>query len=88
MSDKSTGLFSGLVLGVAIGLVLGALFAPQAGDESRKVIRSRAQDSYERLRAAASDAQSTIKDQGLSFLRKSGGEVSGDGSVTSTAAEE
>ena len=42
MSDKSGGLFSGLLIGTAIGAVVGVLAAPRTGKETRRVLKKSA----------------------------------------------
>ena len=69
MSRKSLSMLSTLAAGALIGAVAGTLLAPQAGKESRRALRLRAQDSLARLRSAASEAGSGLRQQGLQIVR-------------------
>jgi gas vesicle protein len=42
MSDRDSGsFFQGLLMGAAIGAILGLLFAPQSGRETRELVRQK-----------------------------------------------
>lgn len=49
MSDKGDFL-AGLIVGGVIGLAVGVFFAPDAGDQTRTVVRERATDTLDRVR--------------------------------------
>ncbi len=43
MNDRDTGSFlSGLLVGAVVGVVLGLLFAPQSGKETRELVKTKA----------------------------------------------
>ncbi|TYQ26637.1 YtxH domain-containing protein [Pseudanabaena sp. UWO311] len=44
MSNGAGKFFGGLIVGTAIGAVVGVLFAPRAGKETRQVLKRSAQD--------------------------------------------
>lgn len=50
--------------GVLVGILLGVLFAPESGEQTRKKISRRAQgikDSYDEIAGEVSDAYSKVK---------------------------
>lgn len=55
MSEQSSG-FSWFVAGLGIGALLGVLFAPKSGRETREDILSSARDGSEYLRSRGRDA--------------------------------
>lgn len=44
MSDRENGFFAGVLFGAAVGFLLGVLFAPAKGEETRKVIVDKTKD--------------------------------------------
>ena len=63
---------TGLLAGVAVGAVLGILFAPEKGSETRKKIANKGKDSLDELKTKYNDAIDVItskleqiKNQGL-----------------------
>lgn len=48
--DSASGFGIGLLVGVALGLSVGMLYAPKPGGETRKMIQERAGDVVERAR--------------------------------------
>ncbi len=39
--DSGAGFFSGLLIGAVIGLAIGFLYAPQPGQETRKLVKDK-----------------------------------------------
>ncbi len=71
--DMGKGFAAGLLLGALIGAGVALLFAPQSGEETRRLIRRRARrfaadardrydDLKEKVRRARKDAVETIAD--------------------------
>jgi gas vesicle protein len=56
--DNASG-FGALLAGLGVGLVLGFLFAPQSGEETREIIVERAKEGM----AVAADAMEELKSQ-------------------------
>jgi len=44
MSEKNNNLLDGLILGGLIGAVLGLLFAPEAGENTRQQLKAKLQE--------------------------------------------
>lgn len=72
----SDGIASFLV-GVAVGVGLGLLFAPKSGEETREIIRKKADEGGEYLkkqtadlREAASSRASDLVDKGMDALHR------------------
>ena len=40
--DSGTGFFTGLIIGAFIGVVVGFLYAPQSGTETRGLVKEKA----------------------------------------------
>jgi gas vesicle protein len=58
MSNRDAGnFFTGMIIGTVIGLALGFLFAPQSGEETRELIRSKARVAQEK----AADLSEKVK---------------------------
>ncbi|HOL83305.1 MAG TPA: YtxH domain-containing protein [Caldisericia bacterium] len=48
MSEKSNNFFGGLLTGLIVGTILGILFAPAKGSETRKVIYDKGKEVVEK----------------------------------------
>jgi len=71
MQEKSGNMIGGLrwfLTGLAAGLSLGILFAPQSGEKSRRLIRNKAQDGNDLLKSSVNQGQEYIKRQGKELL--------------------
>jgi gas vesicle protein len=69
MSDSAAeapGFLTGLLLGALVGVTIAMIVAPQAGDETREILRAKAREASESVRDAADDlsksAQSAASD--------------------------
>ena len=65
--DTGKGFAAGLLLGALIGAGVALLFAPQSGEDTRRLIRKRAkrfardaQDRYDDLRDKVKDARERV----------------------------
>ncbi|MGB9694566.1 MAG: YtxH domain-containing protein [Caldisericaceae bacterium] len=70
--DRGSNFFEGLIFGAAVGFVLGILFAPRPGKETREMLKERANEF-------ASDAQNfaeEAKAKGRDLLTGHGVEIS------------
>ena len=72
MSEKDTlgGLGIGLILGAAIGLAIGFLYAPRPGEETREIIkekaveaRDKATDVIDKVKQTAVEAKTTAQEK-------------------------
>ncbi|MCL8207683.1 MAG: YtxH domain-containing protein [Actinomycetia bacterium] len=70
MGDRTWDRMGGLAVGVVLGLVAGLLLAPRAGDEMRRQLRNKAQDSVDQIRHSVVDLQKQIREQGRSWLNR------------------
>src|ERR1700690_2599269 len=57
MADRDGSSFLWFLAGLGVGAAVGVLYAPKAGDETRDVIRSKAQESADRARQQARRAR-------------------------------
>jgi gas vesicle protein len=56
--DSGAGFFTGLIVGALIGVVVGFLYAPQSGSETRRVVKEKAAT----LKEGASTVAGKVKD--------------------------
>ena len=54
-NESNNGLLAGLLLGAAIGIGLGLLYAPRPGRETREMLRQRADEVRNRTGALGDD---------------------------------
>src|ERR1700692_5078590 len=57
MADRDGGGFLWFLAGLGVGAVVGVLYAPNAGDETREVLRAKAQEGSEKARKQARKAK-------------------------------
>ncbi len=53
MSDHDSSSFLWFLAGLGVGAVVGVLYAPRAGDETRQVIRDKAEEGRDYMRERA-----------------------------------
>jgi len=73
MSDSNSNSFLWFLAGLGVGAVAGILYAPRSGDETRDVIRTKAEEGRERLRNHANRARnqaSEMVDRGRDVLNQ------------------
>lgn len=51
--DKASGLGIGFLVGAAVGLAIGFLFAPRPGKETRQIIKDKAKEVVEKVKEKA-----------------------------------
>ncbi|TMI73786.1 MAG: YtxH domain-containing protein [Bacillati bacterium ANGP1] len=61
MEDR-TGFMAGLIVGAMIGLGLGIMLAPRAGQETRDQLKEKAQEVTERLKSTAADVKGRVRE--------------------------
>ena len=62
MSERDGSSFLWFLAGLGVGAVVGVLYAPRSGDETRDVIRNKAQEGAERARHHARKAREQAND--------------------------
>ena len=62
MSDHDGGSFLWFLAGLGVGTLVGVLYAPRSGDETRDQWRSKAEESREYIRNRARDAKQQASD--------------------------
>ena len=62
MADREGSSFLWFLAGLGVGAVVGVLYAPRSGDETREVLRSKAQEGTERVRNQARRAREQAGD--------------------------
>ena len=62
MADHDGGSFLWFLAGLGVGAVVGVLYAPRSGDETREVLRSKAQEGGDRVRQQARKAREQASD--------------------------
>ncbi len=58
--DSSSGFFAGLLMGAVIGAAIGLLYAPQSGDETRRLVKEKAVSTRDTLAKAAGRIKETM----------------------------
>jgi len=56
--DSGAGFFTGLIVGALAGLVVGFMYAPRSGSETRRIVKEKAST----LRDGASSMAGKVKD--------------------------
>ncbi|HEY7099502.1 MAG TPA: YtxH domain-containing protein [Terriglobales bacterium] len=62
MSDRDGNNFIWFLAGLGLGAVVGVLYAPHSGEETRSVLRSKADEGREYVRSRARDAREQASD--------------------------
>ena len=57
MSDRNGGGMLWFLVGMGIGAIVGVLYAPQSGSETRELLMSKAEEGREFVRRRAEDAR-------------------------------
>jgi gas vesicle protein len=57
MSDRDSNSFVWFLAGLGLGAVVGVLYAPRAGSETREALRSRAEEGRDYMRGRAREAR-------------------------------
>ncbi len=58
--DSDTGFFAGLIVGALIGAAVGLLYAPQSGEETRRVVKAKVSDAKEAVAKAAGKTREAV----------------------------
>jgi gas vesicle protein len=61
MSDRDSGFFTGVLFGAAVGFLLGVLFAPAKGEETRKVIVDKSKEVADEIKARTDEIVEKVK---------------------------
>jgi gas vesicle protein len=62
MSDSNSNSFLWFLGGLGIGAVVGVLYAPRSGNETREALRSRAEEGRDYVRTRARDVRSQAEE--------------------------
>lgn len=62
MADRDGNSFLWFLAGLGVGAVVGVLYAPRSGDETREALRAKAQEGSERVRQQARRAREQAND--------------------------
>ena len=57
MSNNDSNSFGWFLAGLGLGALAGILYAPRSGDETREVLRAKAEEGREYMRKTARDAK-------------------------------
>ena len=73
MADQSNGL-SYFIVGVGVGVAVGMLLAPRSGEETRQILREKADEGKDFIRAKADESKEYVRKRG-SELRDSANDL-------------
>lgn len=59
--DSGSGFFAGLIMGALIGVVVGFMYAPQSGTETRRLVKEKAEIVKERASKAAGRVKGVVR---------------------------
>jgi gas vesicle protein len=59
--DSGAGFFTGLVVGALIGVVVGFLYAPQSGTETRRIVKEKATIMKEKASTVAGKVKDAVQ---------------------------
>jgi len=59
--DSGSGFFTGLIMGALIGVVVGFLYAPQSGTETRRLVKEKTAVVKERASKAANRVKDVVQ---------------------------
>ena len=62
MSDRDGNSFMWFLAGLGLGAVVGILYAPQSGSETREALRARAEEGRDYMKTRAREARSQASD--------------------------
>jgi len=62
MADRDGNSFLWFLAGLGVGAAVGVLYAPRSGDETREVLRSKAEEGREKVRREARRAREHAED--------------------------
>jgi gas vesicle protein len=62
MSDNNSNSFGWFLAGIGLGALVGVLYAPRSGTETRDVLRARAEEGRDYMRTRAREARSQASD--------------------------
>ncbi|MFI5113918.1 MAG: YtxH domain-containing protein [Terriglobales bacterium] len=62
MSDRNGNSFLWFLAGLGVGALVGVLYAPRSGEETREALRSKAEEGQERVRSQARRAREQAGD--------------------------
>jgi len=73
MAEQNSGI-SYFVVGLGIGVAVGMLMAPRSGEETRQILRAKADESKDFLRSKADESREFVRRRG-SELRESASDL-------------
>jgi gas vesicle protein len=73
MAEQSSGM-SYFVVGLGIGVAVGMLLAPRSGEETRQLLREKADEGKDYLRAKTDESKEFVRRRGTE-LRESAGDL-------------
>ena len=73
MAEQNNGL-SFFIVGLGVGVAVGMLMAPRSGEETRKILREKADEGKDFLRSKADESKEYIRQRG-SELRESASDL-------------
>jgi len=59
--DSGSGFFTGLIMGALIGVVVGFLYAPQSGMETRRLVKEKTEVVKEKASKAARRVKEVVQ---------------------------
>lgn len=75
MNDRSFDIFSGMIVGAALGFLAGLLLAPTSGEETRESLKQKTRSSVDQVRGSVTDLRENLTKRSRELLNSGNNEI-------------